>query len=168
MGFNCLKARATMRRQFTFYHSVPRNSWYSFNRPRKDERLSQTWSHRVVLNKGPLYWESSALTTRPLLNPRPFFENWVGGLTPQRNGGSPQCTLCRAWIEYCNMIHKNSKRYRRGIPPDRLQFWENMKNSLDALKINFQRFSALSFLHLISNGLNGVNMNSLKLIVALL
>ena len=30
IGFNCLKARAASRRQFTFYHSVPRNSWYSF------------------------------------------------------------------------------------------------------------------------------------------
>ena len=30
MGFNCLKATATSRRQFTFYHSVPRNSRYSF------------------------------------------------------------------------------------------------------------------------------------------
>ena len=29
MGFNCLKARATSRRQFTFYHLVPRNLWYS-------------------------------------------------------------------------------------------------------------------------------------------
>ena len=28
MGFNCLKATATSRRQFTFYHSVPRNSWF--------------------------------------------------------------------------------------------------------------------------------------------
>ena len=35
MGFNCLKATATSRRQFTFYHSVPRNPWYSFYRPRK-------------------------------------------------------------------------------------------------------------------------------------
>ena len=26
MGFKCLKATATLRRQFTFYHSVPRNS----------------------------------------------------------------------------------------------------------------------------------------------
>ena len=32
MGFNCLKARATLRKQFTFYHYVPRNSWYSFYR----------------------------------------------------------------------------------------------------------------------------------------
>ena len=29
MGFNCLKATATSRRQFTFYHSVLRNSWTS-------------------------------------------------------------------------------------------------------------------------------------------
>ena len=59
---------ATLRRQFTFYHSVPRNSWYSFYRPRKDERLSRPWSHPVVLSMGPLDWESSALTTWPLLH----------------------------------------------------------------------------------------------------
>ena len=63
MGFNCLKATATSRRQFTFYHSVPRNSWYSFYQPQKDERLSRPWSHPVVLNMGPLDWESSTLTT---------------------------------------------------------------------------------------------------------
>ena len=68
MGFNCLKARATSRRQFTFYHLVPRSSWYSFYRPREDERLSRPWSHPVVLNTGPLVWETSALTTRPLLH----------------------------------------------------------------------------------------------------
>ena len=67
MGFNCLKATVTSRWQFTFYHSVPRNAWYSFYRPRKDERLSRPWSHPVVLNTGLLDWESSALTTRLLL-----------------------------------------------------------------------------------------------------
>ena len=40
---------------------------YSIYRPRKDERLSRTWSHPVVLNTGPLDSESSALTTRLLL-----------------------------------------------------------------------------------------------------
>ena len=50
------------------YFLVPRNSWYSFYRPRKDEMLSRPWSHPVVLNTGPLDWESSALTTRPLLH----------------------------------------------------------------------------------------------------
>ena len=54
MGFNCLKATVISRRQFNFYHSVPRNSWYSFYRVRKDERLSRPWSHPVVLNTGPL------------------------------------------------------------------------------------------------------------------
>ena len=67
MGFNCLKAIATLRRQFTFFHSVPRNSWYSFYRPQKDERLNQSWSHPVILNMGPLDWESSVLTTRPTI-----------------------------------------------------------------------------------------------------
>ena len=41
-------------------------SWYLFNRPWKDERLGRPWSHPVVLIQGPLDWESSALTTRPL------------------------------------------------------------------------------------------------------
>ena len=48
MGFNCLKATATSRRQFNFYHSVPRNYWYSFYRSCKGERLSRPWSHPVV------------------------------------------------------------------------------------------------------------------------
>ena len=48
MGFNCLKATATSRRQFTFYHSVPRNSWYSFYRPRKDE-VDLGWRAESIL-----------------------------------------------------------------------------------------------------------------------
>ena len=68
---NGTKATATSRRQFTFYHSVPRNSWYSFYQHWKDERLSRPWSHPMVLNMGPLNWESSTLTTRPLLPPGP-------------------------------------------------------------------------------------------------
>ena len=38
------------------------------NRSRKDERLSRPWNHPVVLNMGPLDWESNTLTTRPLLH----------------------------------------------------------------------------------------------------
>ena len=34
----------------------------------KDERLSRPWSDPVVLNTGPLDWEFSTLTTRPLLH----------------------------------------------------------------------------------------------------
>ena len=60
--------RATTKRQFAFYYSVSRSSWYSTDRPRKDERLSWPWSHPVVFNPGPLDRESSALTTRPLLH----------------------------------------------------------------------------------------------------
>ena len=73
MGFNCLKATATSGRQFTFYHSVPRNSCSSFYWPWKDERLSPLWSHPMVLITGPLDWKSSALTTRPLLHVCPSF-----------------------------------------------------------------------------------------------
>ena len=39
------------------------NSWYSFYRPRKDERLSGPWSHPVVLNTGHLDWKSNTLTS---------------------------------------------------------------------------------------------------------
>ena len=65
MRFNCLKACATSRRQFTFYYQVPRSPWYSFDQPQKDERLSWPWRHSVVLNTGPQDWESWALTTSP-------------------------------------------------------------------------------------------------------
>ena len=33
---------------------------------RMKERLSRSWSHPVLLNTGPLDWEFSVLTTRPL------------------------------------------------------------------------------------------------------
>ena len=60
--------RATSRRQFTFYSSVPNISQYSFNRLWEDERLSQPWSHPVVLNLGPQDWELSAINNMPLLH----------------------------------------------------------------------------------------------------
>ena len=65
-GFNCLKARATLRRQFTLQQKVPRNSWHSFYQPQNDERLRRPWIRPMVLNTGLLDWESSTLTTRPL------------------------------------------------------------------------------------------------------
>ena len=39
-----------------------RNSWYSFHQPQKIKRLSQSWTHPVVLTTRPLDWESSSLT----------------------------------------------------------------------------------------------------------
>ena len=36
--------------------------------PQKDERLSRPWSHPVVLNRGPINWESSTLSTRSLIH----------------------------------------------------------------------------------------------------
>ena len=58
--------RATTRKQFTFYHSVLKNSWYPFDQPRKDERLTRPWSRTVVFNTVPLDCGSSALTNRPV------------------------------------------------------------------------------------------------------
>ena len=42
--------KATIRRNFIFYHLVPKSSWYLFNQPQKDGRLSWPWSHPVLLN----------------------------------------------------------------------------------------------------------------------
>ena len=104
---------ATSRRQFTFYHSVPRNSWYSFYRPRKDERLSRPWSHPVVLNMGPLDWENSALTTRPLLHTRHFpilsFSKWVAMCVllvytiPSVRMKRIAIAICDLFFHYCDI-----------------------------------------------------------------
>ena len=66
-GFYCLKCNSVTSRQSTFYHSVFKISWYSFNRHGEDEKMSQSLSHPLGLNLGPLDLESSALSTRPLL-----------------------------------------------------------------------------------------------------
>ena len=113
MRFNCLKATTTSRRQFTFCHSVPRNSWYSFYQPRKDERLSWPWSHPVVLYMGLLDWESSALTTRSLLDYpifRFYFLLLIFSIIDVRNG-----TYCSIYRSHFLPIH---------IPPKKLAtFW---------------------------------------------
>ena len=102
MGFNCLKAKTTSRRQFTLYHSVPRNSWYSFYRPQKDERLSRPWSHPVVLDTGLLDWESSALTTRPLLLLTDKLECKWYGATFMILWWSALCTIARTETATCS------------------------------------------------------------------
>ena len=52
IGFNCLKARATSRRQFTFYTKFPEIPGTHFDNLGKNERLSRPWSHPVDLNTG--------------------------------------------------------------------------------------------------------------------
>ena len=71
--------RAISRTQFTFYHQVPRKSWYSFDQPRKDERLSRPWSepkftHRVTNSKWSFLFFSSELLTRQWKNKSLTFE----------------------------------------------------------------------------------------------
>ena len=121
MRFNCLKAAATSRRQFTFYHSVPRNSWYSFYRPRKDERLSRPWSHPVVLNTGPLDWESSALTTWPLLHKDWFYLGQTISLKQRiRKHKSdvfhPQNSFCKQCSEHLHDCSKMKEPFFRIYP----------------------------------------------------
>ena len=65
------------------------------------------------------------------------------------------------------LIHENSEGIGGHPPPPKKNKNKTcsprcLKNTfLDALKIHFQKIFALSFLHLISNGLNVVNNNSL-------
>ena len=79
----------------------------------------------------------------------------------------------RCCIELRLIIQKNSKRYLGAPtpPPPPMIEWNLRKIwktcSPRCPKIHFQRFFALSFKHLISNGLNWVNNNSLMLIVAM-
>ena len=58
--FNYLNARATSRREFTFYHEFPRNPWYSFYRPPKDE----SW---IALGVTQWFWP---------------MDSWIGNSVP--------------------------------------------------------------------------------------
>ena len=68
MGFNFLKAAEPLRGDISILPTkCPEISGTPFGRPWKDEKLSQPWSHPVVLNSEYLDWKPNALTTRPLL-----------------------------------------------------------------------------------------------------
>ena len=67
MEFNFLKATATSRRQFTFYHSNPRSSWYSFYWP----WTSGGWKVESTLEPPSGFEHGTpelALTTGPLIH----------------------------------------------------------------------------------------------------
>ena len=63
MGFNCLKGRATSRRQVYVYFLPLSSQKCLVLILLTSEGLSRPWGHPVVLNSGPLDCESSALTT---------------------------------------------------------------------------------------------------------
>ena len=105
MGFNCLKATATSRRQFTFYHSVPRKSWYSFYRPRKDERLSRPWSHLnlsvlVTYHKVLQCWKTWGLLC--------FAK--APQLEKKKNAKLANCTTFSNFFANCNWISNYCKQ----------------------------------------------------------
>ena len=52
-GFNCLKATESLQGGTLLLPLSSQESWYSFYRPRKDERLSQLWNHLGVLTRNP-------------------------------------------------------------------------------------------------------------------
>ena len=117
MGFNCFKARTTSRRQFTFYHSVPRSCSYSFHWPRKDETLSRPcW---VVLNTGTLDWESSVLTTSSYKGKYGYDFNTDGKTeiillkVKRRNA----LRLSLSSLKLCRILKAVSKRWQHKLGP---------------------------------------------------
>ena len=68
MGSICLKGTEPLRGDSLLFTTMsPGGSGTHLTNLLKDDRLSLTWSDPVVLNLRPLDWESSSLTTRPLL-----------------------------------------------------------------------------------------------------
>ena len=89
---------------------------------------------------------------------------------------APSWILHRAWTEYCNMIHENSKMYQ-GSPLPNIhahiiecnlgKIWKTHALRCPKNTIPEVFHIKLSILHLIPNGLNQVSINSLTWIVAL-
>ena len=108
--------KAILRKQFTFYYSVRRISWYSFNQPQKHERLSQPWSHLVVFNLGHLDWESSSLFLGGPLSEILNISNIQHAASRIWACAEPEFRLC--WMKLCS----NDKHYTTALQKD-LKTW---------------------------------------------
>ena len=70
MSFNCLKAKEPLQEDGLPFTTMLAEvtSWYSFEWPWKNKKLSQSWTHLVVLNpRRHLDCESNVVITKPLL-----------------------------------------------------------------------------------------------------
>ena len=67
-GSNASRLEPLQGGSLLFTAKFPETPGAHFIDPQNDEKLSRPWSHPVDLNMGPLDWESSVLTTRPLLH----------------------------------------------------------------------------------------------------
>ena len=84
--------------------------------------------------------------------------------------------LDRAWTKYCNIIHEHSKRCWGAtfmIESSFRKIWKAHSPRCPKIHfhrvfaMHFHRFSQMFFWIYLSNGLNGVNFNSLTQIMAL-
>ena len=57
---------ATTRRNLNFYQEITKGSWYSFDQPRKDEKLSCPWNRPIVLNCSKRYLYGRFIQKVPL------------------------------------------------------------------------------------------------------
>ena len=83
---------------------------------------------------------------------------------------APSKMLCRAWIEYCNMIQKNSKKYQVSppLPHSRIvecnleKIWKTHPPRCPKNTFPEVFHIKSSILQLISNGLNEFSINSMR------
>ena len=118
---------------------VSRHSWYSFYQPQKDERLSLPWSHPVVLNRGHLDWESSALTTWPLhyighYPIRPSSGPLSGHHQVIAPSGHPE--------EYYQRFQGMFKRVSKNVPEDFEEFSRRFHRMFKKIRENINEDSA--------------------------
>ena len=80
---------AIMRRQYSFYHLVPRSSWYSFNQHWKAEPPSGFEQGTSVLNPGPFCH--------------------IGKMTIVPEGNPKSCVVTSTWLRECPHLIEKGK-----------------------------------------------------------
>ena len=97
----------------------PRNFWYSCDRLWKDEALSHSWSYPVVLQMGPLNWETRTLNTRQLRS------NSITAM---------QFFACQRF----GLKNKNSKHVTQDLPKCLSNIWRSQLNTRWFFKDTFK------------------------------
>ena len=94
MGFNCLKVQCWYENSVYFLPLSTQKIlvliWLTLDRWKA---VSRPWSHQVVLNLGPLDWESSALINWPLLRVS-WENNVIPNVSALVNTGLTECAVC--------------------------------------------------------------------------
>ena len=94
MGFNCFKVQCWYENSVYFLPLSTQKIlvliWLTLDRWKA---VIRPWSHQVVLNLGPLDWESSALINWPLLRVS-WENNVIPNVSALVNTGLTECAVC--------------------------------------------------------------------------